>query len=75
MDINSKRWQIQNNRLSKGRQTNYDFNLCGSRLEIVNEYKYLGLLFNRSGSFYKNKSFIASQATKASFSLLKNVKS
>ena len=40
---------------SKGRQTNYDFNLCGSRLEIVNEYKYLGILFNRSGSFYKNK--------------------
>ena len=30
---------------SKGRQTNYDFNLCGSRLEIVNEYKYLGILF------------------------------
>ena len=56
---------------SKGRQTNYDFNLCGSRLEIVKEYKYLGILFNRSCSFYKNNFFIASQATKASFSLLK----
>jgi len=33
---------------------NYDFNLCGSRLEIVNEYKYLGILFSGSGSFYKN---------------------
>ena len=57
---------------SKGRQPNYDFEYKNETLEIVNEYKYLGILFSKSGSFFKCKKHIANQATKAMYSLIKN---
>ena len=38
----------------RGRQsTNLKFTLNGSELEIVNEFNYLGILFNRTGNFNK----------------------
>ena len=40
---------------SKGRPSNFNFTLNNQPLETVNEYKYLGVLFSRTGSFYKNK--------------------
>lgn len=43
-------------------------------MEIVNEYKYLGIYFNKSGSFYKSKIQIAEQANKALFALLRKIK-
>ena len=44
-------------------------------LEISKGYKYLGITFSRSGSFYEAKKTIAEQATKAMYALLKKVKS
>jgi hypothetical protein len=39
---------------SRGRQsTNLTFTLNGSELEIVDEFNYLGILFNRTGNFNK----------------------
>jgi hypothetical protein len=38
---------------SRGRQREYTFTFKNQTLEIVNEYKYLGVLFSRSGSFSK----------------------
>ena len=59
---------------SKGRLGNYNFTYQGQALEIVNEYKYLGILFSKSGSFYNAKKHIAKQGTRALYSLLKKVK-
>ena len=59
---------------SKGRpnkKLHFIFNEC--ELEIVNNYKYLGILLSRSGSFSKNKKYLAEQANKALFALFKNL--
>ena len=43
----------------------------GSELEIVNEFNYLGILFNRTGHFNKTIKKQAEKATKATFEILK----
>lgn len=41
---------------SKGRHSKFDkFFFNGTQLEIVNEYKYLGIIFTKSGSYFKTK--------------------
>ena len=60
---------------SKGRFQNYNFVLNNETLEIVKEFKYLGILFSRSGSFLAAKKHIAAQATGAMFCLLKKARS
>lgn len=57
---------------AKGRQPRYNFTFKNEALEVVNEYKYLGLYFNRSGSFLSCKKHISNQATRAMYSLIKN---
>ena len=56
---------------SKVRLPNNVFTIDGVSLEVVKEYKYIGVLFSRGGSFLPKKKHIAKQATKAMFSLLK----
>ena len=46
----------------------------GEQLEIVNEYKYLGIMFSRSGKFAKTKKYLSEQANKAMFSLLRKIR-
>ena len=46
----------------------------GKLLEIVKEYKYLGIFFSKSGSFAKTKQYLSDQATKAMFSLLRKIR-
>ena len=41
---------------SKGRHSNYSFTLNDNNIEVGYEYKYLGVLFSRSGSFLRLKS-------------------
>lgn len=53
---------------------NVNFKLNNILLEIVNEYKYLGIFMSRTGSFLKAKKHIASQATNAMYSLLSKVR-
>lgn len=60
---------------SKGRQQNYCFYFNNSVVEVVKEYKYLGVLFSRSGSFYAAKNHVSSQAQKTMYSLIKKSKS
>jgi hypothetical protein len=56
---------------SRGRQsTNLKFTLNGSELEIVNEFNYLGILFNRTGHFNKTIKKQAEKAPKAMFEVL-----
>lgn len=59
---------------SKGRQGAPNLYFKNKPLEIVKEYKYLGMYFCRSCSFYQTKKHIASQGTRALYSLLKKLK-
>ena len=52
----------------------YNFTFNDDRIEVVSEYKYLGVLFSRSGSFLTIKKHIAKQATKAMFHILKKAR-
>ena len=47
------------------------FFLYGEELELVNDYKYLGIYLSKSGSYLKCKKHIAEQANAAMFSLLR----
>jgi hypothetical protein len=50
-----------------------NFTFKNESIEVVNEYKYLGIYFSKSGSFLKcKKKHVASQATRAMYSLVKN---
>lgn len=40
---------------SKGRQPKYVFSYNGLPIEIVKEFNYLGVIFSRTGSFFKAK--------------------
>lgn len=57
---------------SRGRVSkNVFFLFQNTKLEMVNEYKYLGIFLGRSGSFVSAKKHIVEQANKAVFALLK----
>ena len=56
---------------SRGRVTkHFDFTFNGERVDVVDEYIYLGVLFNYNGLYAKAISKQISQARKAMFSLL-----
>ena len=59
---------------ARGRAANYYFTINDVQLEVVSEYKYLGILFSRCGSFLAAKKYIADQATRAMFCLLKKAR-
>lgn len=81
-DMYCKTWKLTVNTskskvviFSKGRpKTNYCFYLNNVQLEIVNQYKYLGIFVSRSGSFFATKKHVAEQAKRASYSLLNKIK-
>ena len=54
---------------SRKRNLNNEFTLDSEVLEIVTDYKYLGIMFSKSNSFYKTKKHIAEQGTRAMYSL------
>lgn len=54
---------------------NMHFTFQQHDIEIVDEYKYLGVYLGRSGSFIAAKKHVAEQANKALFSLLKKIRS
>ena len=52
---------------------NFIFQYEGKDLEIVQEFKYLGVIFNYNGSFVKNRKHVYEQAQRAMFSLLRQL--
>ena len=52
---------------------NLKFYFKGNELQIVNEYKYLGIFVTRTGTFFRTKKHIADQANIALFSLLRKI--
>jgi len=59
---------------SSGRQEQTHFTFNNNPIETMKEYKYLGIFFSRSGSFFQAKKHIASQATRALYSLLRKLR-
>lgn len=51
------------------------FKFQNNEIEIVTEYKYLGIIFSRSGSFAAAKKHIAEQGNKTVFALLRKINS
>ena len=48
----------------------YNFQLAGEAIEVVNDYKYLGVLFNYNGKFRKGELALQAQATRALYSIV-----
>ena len=59
---------------ARGKPPYYNFRLNEDEIEIVSNYKYLGVMFSRTGYFLAAKKHIASQANRAVFCLLKKAK-
>ena len=47
------------------------FFIDNSEIEIVKTYKYLGVLFSRSGSFLATRKYLREQGTKSMYSLIR----
>ena len=61
--------------ISKGRPNlNLHFHYNNFEIEIVAEYKYLGIYLSRSGKYRTAKRHIAEQAEKALFSLIRKIR-
>ena len=59
---------------SGGRQRNHNFTYKNEAIEVVKDYKYLGIMFSRSCSFLTAKKHISNQARKAMYCLTKRSK-
>ena len=57
---------------SRGKQnlSNYEFEFSGENIEVVGDYKYLGVLFNYNGRFRKGELELKETATRAMYSLV-----
>ena len=60
--------------INKGRHRTCQFYYNGIALDIVNSFKYLGVVFSSNGSFRKAKVEIAKQAERAMYNLLAKCK-
>lgn len=69
LTVNDKKTKVMV--FHKGRQPRGDFWYGGTKLEIVQEYVYLGIVFTCSGSFKSALTRLAVQARKASFKIIK----
>ena len=60
---------------SKGKQNkNLLFRFNNSIIEIVSEYKYLGIIMSRNGSYVKSLKHTAEQATRAMYGLFSKIR-
>lgn len=58
--------------LVKVKQTSNVSFLCnGNEIEIVKEFKYLGVIFSRTGSFYSTRKYVVTRATRAMYAIIK----
>ena len=71
VNINKSKVMIFNKfwKISKGHNFSYD----GNTVSLVNEYKYLGIIFKPSGSFTEAINQLAKKASKAIFCIRKSL--
>ncbi|VDI44282.1 Hypothetical predicted protein [Mytilus galloprovincialis] len=60
--INTDKSKCIHFRNGKSKQTEYNFSVGRNSLEIVNQYKYLGVTFSYNGSFLLNAEILAKSA-------------
>lgn len=79
LNLYCKQWKLQLNcnktkivMFSRGRVNtdNYKFEFGGENIEVVEDYKYLGVLFNYKGRFRKDELELKEHATRAIYSLI-----
>jgi hypothetical protein len=58
---------------SKGPKPKNIFYYNNNVVESVNEFKYLGIVFSRSGSSVKPKKYLAEQAQKAMYGVIRKI--
>ena len=56
--------------LNRGSTCNYKFEFGNENIEVVEDYKYLGLLFNYNGRFRKGELDLKEHATRALYSII-----
>ena len=54
-------------------RTQFEFRYQGLLLEIVDEFKYLGVVFQSNGNFSKHKLYAKNQAQKAMFDVARSL--
>lgn len=59
---------------SKGQMIKREFYFRNEIIEIVKEFKYLGIVFSRSGSFRKAKTHLCEQARKAMYGVIRKIR-
>ena len=59
---------------SKGPKPKNIFYYNNNVVESVNDFKYLGIVFSRSGSFCKAKKYLAEQAQKAMYGVIRKIR-
>ena len=52
----------------------FNFTYSGNKIEIVDEFKYLGVLFRYNGNFLSCKRMLKDQASKAMFSVISKIR-
>lgn len=67
LKINLKKTKVMV--FGKRKTSDLEFNINNSPLEIVQEYKYLGVLFSSSGNFKRAREELRAQASKAMYTL------
>ena len=74
MKVNSAKTKVLIFSKKKINKNNFEFYYKGEKLEIVDEYNYLGLLFNYNGSFIKAKKKLIEQSQKALFGVFQRIR-
>ena len=70
LDINCKKTKITIFSKEKCEVGNSNFQLKGENIEIVDEYKYLGVIMNYNGSFKMCQTQLCQQGRRAMYSLI-----
>ena len=82
LNVYCKKWDIKINIdktkivifTNRKKRENANFNFNGQLIDIVDNFKYLGVLFSRNGSFHMNNVERLNRARRAMFSLLSKCK-
>ena len=62
--------------LSRGRTQldNYSFECGGQNIDVVEEFKYLGITFNTNGRFRKGQLALKEQTTRVMYSVISKIR-
>lgn len=72
--VNITKSKVMVFRKSVNQNINYNWTINGKALEVVNEYKYLGLQVHCTGKWTVAKNDLANRASRAVFSIAQNLK-